>query len=138
MKIPGLGGKVNGTLKSGEWYLLRAEAARFLDDNRRMEVTFAVEDTAAAGGKFIDDFYLTPKAISRMRTFLSRSGYPADLMEQEELVPEKIVGLQVRAKVKEDRGVIRTDGWNFMAADDTPEAEEKVIDHSVAVEAEDF
>lgn len=134
MKVAGLSGS---ELKKGSWYLFRAESAVIRNvgkDSEKMEVKFVVENGPLAGNPLSEDFLLK-KAVSRLETFLSRSGYPKELIEQDELDTEKIPGLLIWAKVEENQYGTKFDGWNMRAVDDPPEGE-KAIDYGAREAAE--
>lgn len=125
MKIPGLSG--NGGLKDKSWYLFVTESATFRNigkDNAKLEVKFVVDAGPSTGAPLVDDFLLGPKAISRLRTFLSRARYPKQLLDDDDVDTDKIPGLRVWAQVVEDqRYGMKTNGWEFKAVDDPPEGE---------------
>ena len=137
MKVEGLSG--NGGLQDKHWYLFLTQEAVFRNigkDNAKLEVKMTVDAGPQAGAPLVDDFLLGPKAISRLRTFLSRAGYSKELMDQDEIDVEKIPGLRVWAKVVNDqRYGMKTDGWEFRSPDDPPEGE-AAIDYAARDKAE--
>jgi hypothetical protein len=135
MKVAGLG---NSTLPVPAWYLLEVKGGIFRNigkDHPKIEVTFEVAVGPHTGKPIIDDFMLSVKAISRIRAFLSKSGYSKDLLASDDLEPEQMVGLKVWAKIIEDNYGLKTDGWNFRAENDPPEGE-AAIDYTARDAAE--
>jgi hypothetical protein len=85
MKISGLSGK-RMEIETGRWYLLRAKSAKFRDvggNGARLEVMFVVAEGKFCGEEFCDSFFLSPKAVNRLHCFLSRAGYPKELLNNE-------------------------------------------------------
>jgi hypothetical protein len=128
MKIPGLKGAAGLNIPLDEWYLLESTSAAVRDigtKRAKVEVEFQIVQGQFAGGKFVEQFFLTTKALSRLRHFLSRGGYPPDLLEQDELEEEKITGLRLWAKVteKEYNGEksLCISGWEMRSESERPE-----------------
>lgn len=133
LHVPGLKPD-SQVIKPGRWYLLKAENPLLRDvkgAKPRLEVTLVIDEGELKGEKLSDSFYLTTKkAKQRLWHFLSRAGYPKELLEEEIVDEKKIAGLRLWALVILDEygGIptLKTE-WKFRSlAEGKPEEEEGV------------
>jgi hypothetical protein len=129
MKVPGVSAEMI-RIEGGKWYLLEAVKATWRDIAKKpkLDVIFSVLRGDSLGEKFRETFFITEQSMSRLRCFLSRSGYPAELLSQDEVDEEKIVGLHVWAKIiiqegQDGNSYAKVDGWNFKPESEPPEEE---------------
>jgi len=140
LHVPGL--KPDSQIvKPDRWYLLKVagekneEPKPLLRDvsgaKPRLEVTLVIDEGEFKGEKLSDSFYLTSKkSKQRLWHFLSRAGYPKELLEEEMVDEKKIIGLRLWALViLDDYGGIPTlkTQWKFRSvAEGKPQDEEGV------------
>lgn len=94
--------------------------------------TFESVSGPTAGQKFIDSFFLSPKAITRLEHLVHCCGMAEPVKEVKDIFKLKLfvelVQKRFWALLKEDERmgatIIKTDGWSFRAETDPPEESE--------------
>jgi hypothetical protein len=157
VKVPGLKTVEQRAVQFGKWYVLEANEAAWRDatgPQPKLDVNMRVAEGVHAGTKFIERFFITPKAVNRLRLFLSRATYAYDdekrhgswegiayavtkgqpyspaLLLAEEVRAELIAGLRLWAALKEEtdkrdgQHYIKVDGWAMRSLAEGPPEEE--------------